>query len=81
MRALPPPKPIRISARCRKEREEIPLLDKAEFQVGDVIEHPAFGSGEIISVNFAGQYYEIDFPRLNGTRQIVFRAQLKKVGK
>ena len=61
-----------------KEKQEIPLLEKLEFQVGDMIEHPAFGEGEIIRVNLAGQYYEIDFPKLQGTRQIVFRAKLKK---
>ena len=52
-----------------------------EFQVGDMVEHPAFGVGTIVSVNLAGQYYEIDFPKLQGTRQIVFRAKLKKVEK
>lgn len=61
-----------------KEKQEIPLLEKLEFQVGDVVEHPAFGEGEITCVNLAGQYYEINFPKLKGTRQIVFRAKLKK---
>ena len=60
-------------------REKVVILEKSEFQVGDIIEHPVFDKGKIISVNVPGQYYEIDFPKLNGTRQIVFRAKLKKV--
>lgn len=61
-------------------REEVTILEKSEFQVGDIVEHPVFDEGKIVSVNVPGQYYEIDFPKLNGTRQIVFRAKLKKVG-
>ena len=68
-------------ASANREKEENPMLEKLEFQVGDMVEHPAFGVGNIVNVNLAGQYYEIDFPKLQGTRQIVFRAKLKKIEK
>ena len=72
----------RDGERCTNaaSKEDVVILEKSEFQVGDIIEHPVFDKGKIISVNVPGQYYEIDFPKLNGTRQIVFRAKLKKIG-
>ena len=62
-----------------KPKEEIPMLEKAEFDIGDKVIHPAFGEGVIVNINKQGQYYEIDFPKLKGTRQIVFRAKLQPV--
>lgn len=61
----------------QKKKTEQPRVDKTEFKTGDHVIHPAFGEGTIININQQGQYYEIDFPKLNGTRQIVFRAKLK----
>lgn len=61
-----------------KLKEEQPLLEKADFEIGDKVIHPAFGEGTIVNVNKQGQYYEIDFPKINGTRQIVFRAKLQR---
>lgn len=61
-----------------KPKEELPLLEKADFDIGDKVIHPAFGNGTIVNVNRQGQYYEIDFPKLNSTRQIVFRAKLQR---
>lgn len=62
-----------------KPKEEQPLLEKASFQLGDKVIHPAFGEGIVEQVNKQGQYYEIFFPKLNSTRQIVFRAKLQKM--
>ena len=59
-----------------KPKEEQPLLEKSDFVVGDLVIHPAFGEGNVTNVNKQGQYYEIFFPKLNSTRQIVFRAKL-----
>ena len=46
-----------------KPKEEQPLLEKADFQVGDKVIHPAFGEGTVEQVNKQGQYYEIFFPK------------------
>lgn len=61
-----------------KTKDEQPLLEKADFEIGEQVIHPVFGEGTIVKVNKQGQYYEIDFPGLNGTRQIVFRAKLQR---
>lgn len=60
-----------------KPKEEPPLLEKADFEIGDKVSHPVFGEGTIVNINKQAQYYEIDFPKINGTRQIVFRAKLQ----
>lgn len=62
-----------------KPKEEMPVTEKTAFRVGEEVIHPAFGQGRIININHQGQYYEIEFPKLNGTRQIVFRAKLQPV--
>lgn len=62
-----------------KPKDEQPLVEKSDFAVGDLVMHPAFGEGNITNVNKQGQYYEIFFPKLNSTRQIVFRAKLLQV--
>ena len=62
-----------------KPKEEPEILEKIHFNRGDEVIHPAFGKGTIVNINKQGQYYEIHFPKLNGTRQIVFRAKLQPV--
>lgn len=61
-----------------KPKEEPQVQEKTHFDIGDEVMHPAFGKGTIVNLNKQGQYYEIHFPKLNGIRQIVFRAKLEK---
>lgn len=54
------------------------MLPEAEFQVGDVVIHKVFGRGKIVAVDMVTRSYEIDFEKLNGTRNIVFRIQMER---
>lgn len=55
------------------------MLPEADFRVGDRVEHKVFGVGEIVRVDMLTRSYEIDFEKLKGTRNIVFRIQMKRV--
>lgn len=57
------------------------MMQKAEFAVGDMVLHKAFGEGKIIEVDERAQVYEIEFPKLNSTRKIMFRANLEGIKK
>ncbi len=56
------------------------MLPEADFQVGDVVIHKVFGRGKVIGVDMLTRSYEIDFEKLNGTRNIVFRIHMEKEG-
>ena len=55
------------------------MLPEADFQVGDMVKHKVFGVGKILRVDMITRSYEIDFEKLNGTRNIVFRIQMERV--
>lgn len=55
------------------------MMQKAGFSVGDRVLHKAFGEGKILEVDERAQVYEIEFPKLNGARKIMFRANLQKM--
>lgn len=55
------------------------MLPEADFQVGDMVKHKVFGVGKILRVDMMTRSYEIDFEKLNGTRNIVFRIQMERV--
>ncbi len=55
------------------------MLPEADFQVGDKVRHKVFGVGEIVRVDMITRSYQIDFEKLNGTRNIVFRIQMERV--
>ena len=48
----------------------------AGFAVGDLVQHPAFGPGKIIRVDFAAQSYVVAFDSLPTSRNIRFDASL-----
>ena len=54
------------------------MLPEADFEVGDTVIHKVFGRGKIVKVNMVTRSYEIDFEKLNGTRNIVFRIKMEK---
>lgn len=54
------------------------MLPEADFQVGDIVIHKVFGRGKIVGVDMITRSYEIDFEKLNGTRNIVFRIQMER---
>ena len=49
----------------------------AYFSVGDLVRHPAFGDGKIVSVDFAAQSYVVAFDSLPTQRTMRFGAPLK----
>lgn len=55
------------------------MLPEADFQVGDKVMHKVFGVGEVLRVDMVTRSYEIDFEKLNGTRNIVFRIKMERV--
>lgn len=55
------------------------LRPKAEFQVGDRVEHPVFGQGTVLLVDVSKQIYEIQFDKISFSRRIQFRAELSKL--
>lgn len=55
------------------------MLPEADFQAGDRVMHKVFGVGEIVRVDMLTRSYEIDFEKLNGTRNIVFRIKMERV--
>lgn len=55
------------------------MMQKAEFAVEDKVLHKVFGEGKIIEVDERAQVYEIEFAKLNGTRKIMFRANLQGI--
>lgn len=57
------------------------MLPEADFQVGDIVIHKVFGRGKIVGVDMITRSYEIDFEKLNGTRNIVFRIQMDRAQK
>ncbi len=54
------------------------MLPEADFRVGDVVVHRVFGRGKIMKVDMITRSYEIDFEKLSGTRNIVFRIHMEK---
>ena len=54
------------------------MLPEADFQVGDRVIHKVFGPGKIVGIDMITRSYEIDFEKLNGTRNIVFRIQMER---
>ncbi|MCM1027945.1 MAG: UvrD-helicase domain-containing protein [Roseburia sp.] len=54
------------------------MLPEADFQAGDQVIHKVFGKGKVIGVDMVTRSYEIDFEKLNGTRNIVFRVRMER---
>ena len=56
-----------------------PMIPKAHFQVGDLVQHSDFGIGAVVSVNTHDRTYEIIFMTENGStnlKRFTFRAPL-----
>lgn len=55
----------------QQEGSRLAQMDEIDF-------HKVFGRGKIVKVNMVTRSYEIDFEKLNGTRNIVFRIKMEK---
>ncbi len=66
------------NTRIALNRNNSNMLPKAEFAVGDKLNHRVFGKGTVVAIDNDAQTYEIDFENVNGTRRLQFRAPLEK---
>ena len=58
----------------------ISMSEAQTFEVGDKIEHPVFGLGVIVKLNFSDSTYSILFENMKTDRNILFSAKMKKEG-